>query len=102
MAAFEYAGDDWLQDVWRNTELADQVEEVGREILSAAKSNAATFRVTGSFEESLKGELLKSKRGRPYYRVSSNDPGALSIEFGTAHRPAHRALGKAIEIYREG
>lgn len=102
MATFEYAGDAWLQDVWRGTEISDQVDSVGQEILAAAKSNAETFKVTGQFLDSIKGELLRSKKGRPYYRVSSNDPAALSIEFGTAKRPAHRALGKAIEVYREG
>lgn len=100
MAEFAYGGDEWLQDVWRKTALADQVEKTGQEILAAAKANAAVFASSGDFEKSITGALKRSKKGRPYYRVESNDPGALSIEFGTARQPAKRALGKAIEVYR--
>ncbi|WP_157536537.1 DUF5403 family protein [Kitasatospora mediocidica] len=102
MAEFVYNGDEWLQDLWRSPAVSDQVEAIGQEILAAAKANAAAFRNTGAFEDSIKGELMKSRKGRPFYRVSSNDPAALSIEFGTAKRPAYRALGKAIEVYRNG
>lgn len=102
MATFEYGGDEWLQDVWRESTLADQVEKTGEEILAAAKANASIFSSSGDFEKSITGSLKHSKKGRPYYRVESNDPGALSIEFGTAHQPAKRALGKAIEVYKGG
>ena len=101
MADFRYKGDAWLFDLFRESaELTSQVETTGAQILNRARANAEAFKNTGAFLGSITGELKRSKKGRPYYRVQANDPAAYSIEFGTAKRPAYRPLGRAIGVYK--
>ncbi|MEU7096056.1 hypothetical protein [Kitasatospora aureofaciens] len=102
MAGFDYSGDRWLQDLWDSEELTEQLEETGAEILGNAKANAERFTKSGEFLDSISGGLRRSKKGRPFYRVQSDDPAALSIEFGTAKQEPKRALGRAIEVYKDG
>jgi hypothetical protein len=88
----------WVtEELYQNAALQDLVSDTGEAIKAEAIRLANRISVTGSFRNSIQGELLSAKNGAPFYRVWSDDPGALAIEFGTAkgHEP-HRVLGQAI------
>lgn len=86
----------WLRDFMRSDQLAEIIDGKGEEVEIAAKALAAEHVVTGRFDESIHRNSGHYSSGRPYSRVSSDDPAALSIEFGTQHSTAVRALGRAI------
>lgn len=87
----------FFDEVRRSEPVVEMLQEIGPEIVSAAKANAAESSETGAFAESIQGEIQYSPRVHmPYFRVWSDDPGALSIEFGNSHQQPHRALGRAI------
>lgn len=77
--------------------VAKIVEEIGSEVLGQAIAGAEAHERTGDFARSMKGRMFRSRaKNRPYYRVWSDDPGALSIEFGNHHEHGHRIIGRAI------
>lgn len=86
----------WLPGWLSSQEVRDIVSEKGDEVLAAAKALAAAHEHTGAFESSLIKTSGRYKTGRPYARISSSDPAALSIEFGTATMIGLRILGRAI------
>lgn len=89
---------DWLkEDLLTMPGLLEILEDEGRVKQAEAVRLAAAHNLTGDFQRSIKGELLKAKNGRPFYRIWSDDPAAMSIEFGTKKRAASRVLGRAIE-----
>lgn len=87
----------WLDEVRASPEVEALVVDAGEAALGRARAGAARIAETGDFAEHMSGDLHHSRKGVPWYRVANDDPGALSIEFGTAHEPAHRVLGKALE-----
>jgi hypothetical protein len=88
----------WAQeDLLQMPGLIEMLEDQGHVKQSEAVRLAAAHNRTGDFQRSIKGELLKAKNGRPFYRIWSDDPAALSIEFGSKNRAASRILGRAIE-----
>jgi hypothetical protein len=70
---------------------------LGAEAQSIAESLAAPHVKTGAFEASFHGSLEHAKNGHPYFRLTNDDPAALSIEFGTAHMGGLHILGKAMD-----
>lgn len=97
MSRFEFDRSWVTEELYQQAELVDLINESGEAVKAEAIRLADRISVTGSFRDSIQGELLRAKNGAPFYRVWSDDPGALSIEFGTAkgHKP-HRVLGQAI------
>jgi len=87
---------EWLPEWLRSRDVEDIVREKTDEVDAAAHAFAAQHVETGAFEESLRRVDGHYSTGRPYGRVYSEDPAALSIEFGTQHSTAVRALGRAI------
>lgn len=87
---------DFIRQIMRSDEARRLVDEKTDEVLAAAKTLAAAHTDTGHFEASLHKKTGSYSTGRPYGRVYSDDPAALSIEFGTQHSTAVRALGRAI------
>lgn len=96
MAHFEI-NEEWVTELVASQPIGDMVAGIGEEILNRAKENAAESDDTEAFKESIKGLLHITSKGRPFFRVWSDDPGALSIEFGNSHQAPHRALGRAID-----
>lgn len=86
----------WLPSFMESSELEEIVAGNGAKVLAAAEGFAAEHVESGEFLESLKLTTGHYRTGRPYARVSSDDPAALSIEFGTANNAAQRVLGRAI------
>lgn len=82
-------------------ELRPIVQEAGEGILVRAIELAHEHDDSGEFADSIKGELRISETGAPYFEIWSDDPAALSKEFGTSedHKPV-RALGRAIGEFR--
>jgi hypothetical protein len=96
MSRFELDRSWVTEELYRQAPLADLVNEIGEFIKTDAIHLASRISVTGSFRDSIHGELLRARNGAPFYRVWSDDPGAISIEFGTAKNKPHRVLGQAI------
>lgn len=88
---------DFQRQLFRSTELTELVYEAGDRVLAQARRNASAEAVSGDFEASLDKRDHRSRSGRPISTVSSDDPGALSIEFGTKTTARHRFLGRALE-----
>lgn len=65
------------RNIARTREVRTQVRAVADELLDAARARAAAHTDTGTFADSLKVE-----RGRVDAEVVSDDPQALSKEFG--------------------
>lgn len=86
----------WLPEWLHSADVEAIVDEKTDEVYAAAKGFAAGHVETGEFEASLHKVTGRYSTGRPYGRVYSDDPAALSIEFGTQHSSAVRALGRAI------
>lgn len=55
-----------------------------------------TGKYAGSFEAS--AGVRDGARRRAYGRLANTDSKALHLEFGTEDTPAHRTLGKALDI----
>jgi hypothetical protein len=88
---------DFARQLFRSAEVTRLVYDAGDRVLAAARRNAAAESVSGDFEASLTKRDHRSRSGRPISTVYSDDPGALSIEFGTKTTPRHRFLGRALE-----
>lgn len=88
---------DFQRQLFRSEELTQLVYEAGDRVLAEARRNAAAEARTGDFEASIEKRDHRSRSGRPISTVYSDDPGALSIEFGTKTTPRHRFLGRALE-----
>lgn len=103
MSRFEFDPQWVTEELYPSAELSDLVEDAGEAVLNEAVRIAGTISVTGEFERSIKGELVRSKNGAPFYRVWSDDPGALAIEFGTSktNKLPHRVLGRAIGKWQD-
>lgn len=86
----------WLPEWMDSKDVRALVSEAGDKVLAAAKGFAAEHVESGEFEASITKEDGTYSTGRPYSRVYSLDPAVLSIEFGTQHSSAVRALGRAI------
>lgn len=86
----------WLPSWMESADVEEIVTEAGEKVLAAAKAFAAEHVESGDFLESITLSSGHYRTGRPYARVSSSDPAALSIEFGTANNAAQRVLGRAI------
>jgi hypothetical protein len=84
------------EELFAQAELQAIVSQKGKEVLAKAIANAQESLATGAAAESIHGKFARGRKGRPHYYVYMDDPGALSIEFGSSHTPAHRPLGKAI------
>lgn len=88
------------RELFASAELAELVYAAGEEVLNEAELNAGAESVTGDFAASLSKHDHRSRSGRPVSTISADDPGALSIEFGTRYTPRHRFLGRALDIIR--
>jgi hypothetical protein len=88
------------RDLFRSAEITDLVYAAGERVLAEAERNAEAGADSGGFAESLSKRDHRSRSGRPVSTISADDPGALSIEFGTRHTPPHRFLGRALDVIR--
>jgi len=88
------------RDLFHTPEATDAVAHAGLRVYAEADRLASAEAETGAFADSLSKRDHRGRSGRPLCTVSSDDPGALSIEFGTEHTPAHRFLGRALDIIR--
>lgn len=86
-----------VDELFQMPGLLSMLEDQGGAKRDEAIRLAGQYNRTGSFQRSIQGELLRASNGRPFYRIWSDDPAALSIEFGTKSNAAHRILGRAIE-----
>lgn len=98
MATRFVANPDWLPEWLSSADVESIVDEAGEEVLAAAKTLAAEHVRTGEFLESIHKTSGHYRTGRPYARIYSDHPAALSIEFGTAKSEALRVLGRAIRM----
>jgi hypothetical protein len=96
MAAKFERNPEWMPDFLGSDEVREMLSEKGDEVRAAALAYAAPHIRTGEFEESITKQDGTYHTGRAYSRVQSDDPAVLSIEFGTKHSEAVRALGRAI------
>jgi hypothetical protein len=88
----------WIREFLASDRLAELVDEAGEQVIEHARELAAGHVESGDFLESLQKTSGHYRTGRPYARVYSDDPAALSIEFGTANAAAQRILGRAIRM----
>ena len=88
------------RDLFYTPEATEAVSHAGDRLLSEAERLATEGADTGGFAEHLSKRDHRSRSGRPMSTVSSDDPGAISIEFGTEDTPAHRFLGRALDTLR--
>lgn len=84
------------EDLFLQAALASIVKAEGESRLATAKSTAGAHADTGEFARSMKGKFSRGRRNRPHFYIYSDDPAALSKEFGTSDTPAVRALGSAL------
>ena len=98
MATHFEANPAWMPDFLSSDELGSILDEAAEEVLAAAKGLAEEHVRTGEFLDSIHRTSGKYRTGRRYARVSSDDPAALSIEFGTAKSAPLRILGRAIRM----
>lgn len=84
------------------SEAWDEVFTVrGEEGLATALQLAGEHVKTGSFEAHMHGEFSRAKNQHPYYRISNDDPAAVSIEFGTAHTDGLHVLRRTLDAMEE-
>lgn len=84
------------EDLFMQAQSESIVRSEGETRLARAKAGAAAHADTGEFARSMKGKFSRGRNGRPHFYVYSDDPAALSKEFGTSDTPAVRALGSAL------
>jgi hypothetical protein len=101
MSKFEFDRQWESEELFAMPGLLEMLEDEGESKRDEAIRLAGKFNRTGNFQRSIKGELLSASNGRPFYRVWSDDPAAISIEFGTKNAPAHRVLGRAIDKWKD-
>lgn len=100
MAARFVPNPDFAKELFYSEELTELVYAAGDRVLAEAQRLAAAEAHSGDFEASLEVHDHRSRSGRPIATVYSDDPGALSIEFGTKTTPRHRFLGRALNAAR--
>lgn len=88
------------RDLFQSPELTQLVYDAGGRVFDEAEALASAEASSGDFAASLSKRDHRSRSGRPVSTISADDPGALSIEFGTRHTPRHRFLGRALESIR--
>lgn len=88
------------QDMFKSAELTELVYAAGERVFNEAERLATEEAKTGDFAASLSKHDHRSRSGRPVSTITADDPGALSIEFGTRHTPRHRFLGRALDSIR--
>jgi hypothetical protein len=76
-------------------EVEEIVFDIGEEMMDTAIEIARQHEETGEFARSIQSDPHRSRTDAPVYRIYSDDPGALSIEFGTSKMRGIRALGRA-------
>lgn len=91
---------DFERQLFYSAEATEAVSHAGDRVLAEAERRATEGADTGGFAEHLSKRDHRSRSGRPISTVSSDDPGAVSIEFGTEDTPAHRFLGGALDTLR--
>lgn len=91
------ANPDFERQLFHSAEVTEAVYSAGDRVLAEARRNAAAEAHSGDFEASLEKHDHRSRSGRPISTIYSDDPGALSIEFGTKTTPRHRFLGRALD-----
>jgi hypothetical protein len=91
---------DFQRQLFHSEEATELVYDAGDRVLAEAQRRAAAESDTGDFELSLELDCHRSRSGRPIATVYSDDPGALSIEFGTRVTEPHRILGRALHAAR--
>lgn len=84
------------EDLFQQAQVESIVRNEGEARLERAKAGAAAHADTGEYARSMKGKFSRGRRGRPHFYIYSDDPAALSKEFGTSDTPAVRALGGAL------
>lgn len=88
------------RELFHSAEATDAVARAGDRVFAEAERNATEGAATGDFAASLSKRDHRSRSGRPICTISADDEGALSVEFGTEHTPAHRFLGRALDVVR--
>ena len=88
------------RDLFHTAEATETVSRAGDRVLAAAERNATEGADSGDFAASLSKHDHRSRSGRPMSTITADDPGALSVEFGTEDTPAHRFLGRALDTLR--
>jgi len=91
---------DFERDLFNSAEATELVYDAGGRVLNEAERTASAEADTGTFAESLSKHDHRSRSGRPVSTISSDDPAALSKEFGTRRTPRHRYLGRALDSIR--
>jgi len=91
---------DFQRELFASPELTELVYAAGDRVLAEARRLAAAEAHTGDFEASLEVHDHRSRSGRPIATVYSDDPGALSIEFGTRVTEPHWILGRVFHAVR--
>lgn len=77
-------------------------EEKGVEGIGMAKAKALPHARTSEFLDGISGGFHRASNRHPYYRIENSTPGAISIEFGTAHTKPQRVLRDTIEELESG
>ena len=91
---------DLERDLFVSPELTQLVYDVGHRVFEEAELLATEEGSSYGFADSLSQHDHRSRSGRPVSTIASDDPGALSIEFGTRRTPRHRFLGRALDSIR--
>lgn len=91
---------DFDRELYALPEIREMVADAGDRVLDEAIRIADAESDTGDFSLSLEKKDHRGEKGRPISTVYSDDPGSLSIEFGTVDTPAHRVLGRALDVLR--
>lgn len=94
------ANPDFERQLFASAEATEAVSHAGDRVLAEAERLASQEASSGDFAASLSKRDHRARSGRPISTISSDDPGALSIEFGTERTPAHRVLGRALDTIR--
>lgn len=91
---------DFDRQLFYSAEATEAVARAGLRVYDEADRMATSEADSGAFADSLSKRDHRGRSGRPLCTISADDPGALSIEFGTEDTPAHRFLGRAIDTLR--
>ena len=85
-----------------------QAEMLRRAQAGAAFAQGIAPRRTGAYADSIGADVyvrrlpgLDGASGRAVGRVTATDPAAFQIEHGTQTSPAHRTLGRALDVMRD-
>jgi hypothetical protein len=97
MSHFEFDPSYIHEGLYLERGIEEIITDRGEAALTRAKEHASEHSETGAWEEGMEGGFHRGANNHPYYRVENSSEGALSIEFGTHHNPAHRDLGRAID-----